>query len=222
MCNSYVPYSYYKIPYRQLTLILLGSKISLPRAFHSFSNISMSPFIYPKGKTIIKIHLLVTSTMLVLLVRLVIRGCAATITSTTNAEDLSQFSKEGPELCPGQIGWPQVPAPISCDDPACRGMSWAVPPFRCRQHDGVMFGKELLGCPCCPRLVDCDNQSVPATPTTRFVSRNFLPSVFVSYPGEERRLLPQEHHSTVLLLPRKWNMRWQILRWMKHRTTTVE
>lgn len=106
-----------KNPCRQLTLILLGSKISSPRAFPSSSNISMPPFIYPKGKTIIKIHLPATSTMLLLLVQFVIPGCAATITSTTNAEDLSQFSK-GPELCPGQIGWPQVPVPISCDDPA--------------------------------------------------------------------------------------------------------
>jgi hypothetical protein len=52
--------------------------------------------------------------------------------------------------------------------------------------------------------------------TTRFVSRNSLPAVFVSHPGEGRRLPPQEYHSTLLLLPRKWKMRWQILRWMNH------
>lgn len=118
--------------------------------------ISMPPFIYPKGKTIIENHLPATCTMLVLLVQVVLRGCAATITSTINAEDHSQFSK-GPELCPGKIGWSQVPAPISCDDPACRGISWALPPYRCRQHEGMMFGIEVFGCPCCPRLVSCDN-----------------------------------------------------------------
>jgi hypothetical protein len=123
----------------------------------------MPPFMYPNGKTIIKIFLPVTSTMLVILVQFVIRGCVATITSTTNAEGLSQFSK-GPELCPGKIAWPQVPAPISCDDPGCRGISWAVPPYRCRQHDGVMFGREVFGCPCCPRLVDCDNPICAGSP----------------------------------------------------------
>jgi len=118
---------------------------------------------YPKGQTIIKIHLPAKSTMLVLLVQYVIRGCAATITSTANAQDLSQFSR-GPELCPGKIAWPQVPSPISCDDPACRGISWAVPPYRCRQHDGVMFGIEVFGCPCCPRLVDCDDPNCAGSP----------------------------------------------------------
>jgi hypothetical protein len=67
-------------------------------------------FMYLKGTTIIKIHLPATCIMLILLVQLVIRGCVATITSSTNAEDLGQFSR-GPELCPGKIGWPQVPAP---------------------------------------------------------------------------------------------------------------
>jgi hypothetical protein len=95
-------------------------------------------------------------TMLVILVQLVIHGCAAIITTTTNVEDFSQFSR-GPERCPGLIGWPQVSAPISCDNPGCRGISWAVPPYRCRQHDGIMFGMEVFGRRCCPRLVDCDD-----------------------------------------------------------------
>jgi hypothetical protein len=67
-------------------------------------------------------------------------------------------------MCPGTIAWPQVPAPISCDDPTCRGISWAVPPYRCRQRDGVMFGNEVFGCPCCPRLVDCDDPNCAGNP----------------------------------------------------------
>ncbi|KAF8860189.1 hypothetical protein BDZ45DRAFT_672713 [Acephala macrosclerotiorum] len=100
--------------------------------------------------------------MLVLLVQFVIRGYAAIIT-TTNAEDLSQFSRD-PEMCPGKIAWPQVPVPISCDDPACQGISCAVPPYRCRQQDGVMFGIEVFGCRCCPRLVDCDDPKCAGSP----------------------------------------------------------
>jgi hypothetical protein len=95
--------------------------------------------------------------------------------NTTNAsvEDLSQFSR-GPERCPGMIGWPQVPAPISCDDPACRGISWAVPPYRCRQRDGVMFGREVFGCPCCPRLVDCDDPECAGSPSEEICRSELL------------------------------------------------
>jgi hypothetical protein len=80
----------------------------------------------------------------------------ATITTPTNAEDLTQFAK-GPERCPGLLSWKQALEPLSCDDPACRGISWAVPPYRCRQPDGVMNGHELFGCRCCPRVIDCDD-----------------------------------------------------------------
>lgn len=129
------------------------------RALSFLPNISISAALnlYPKGKTIINIRLPAKFTMFVLLVYFIIHGCVATTTNTTNSEDLSQFSR-GPELCPGLIGeWPQWLVPISCDDPECRGMSSALPPYRCRQHGGVMFGREVFGCRCCPRVIDCDD-----------------------------------------------------------------
>jgi hypothetical protein len=94
-------------------------------------------------------------------------------TTNASAEDFSQFSR-GPERCPGTIAWPQVPAPISCDDPGCRGVSWAVPPYRCRQRDGVMFGSEVFGCPCCPRLVDCDDPECAGNPSDEICRSELL------------------------------------------------
>ncbi|RDL36759.1 uncharacterized protein BP5553_06111 [Venustampulla echinocandica] len=113
--------------------------------------------------------------MLVFLVQFVIRGCAAIVTTGTDAEDLSQFSRGAP-MCPDQIGWPQVPAPLACDDPACGGISWAVPPYRCRQRDGVMFGNEVFGCRCCPRLVDCDDPKCAGSPNEEICRSELLDS----------------------------------------------
>lgn len=83
--------------------------------------------------TISHVSMLVSPVLLILLVQFEIRGCAAVNDSNTIVEDLSQFPR-GPETCPDLIAWPQVPVPISCDDPGCRGISWAVPPYRCRQQ----------------------------------------------------------------------------------------
>ncbi|KAE8447022.1 hypothetical protein EG329_011156 [Mollisiaceae sp. DMI_Dod_QoI] len=103
----------------------------------------------------------------------IIHSYAASINNPTNAEDLSRLSR-GPEMCPGQIAWPQVPVPISCDDPACRGISWAVPPYRCRKHDGVMFGVEVFGCRCCPRLVDCNDPQCAGSPSDEICRSELL------------------------------------------------
>lgn len=131
--------------------------------------------------------------MFVLLIQFVVRGCAAiTITTTpTDLEDLSQFSREIP-ACPGLIGWPQVQTPISCNDPACRGLSWAVPPYRCRQPGGVMFAKEVFGCRCCPRLIDCDDPACAGS-SSEEICRSELLEKCVCVSSRRRTSAPLTH-----------------------------
>lgn len=47
---------------------------------------------------------------------------------------------------------------------ACRGISWAVPPYRCRQRDGVWWGMDIFGCRCCPRMIGCDEPRCDGSP----------------------------------------------------------
>ncbi len=117
--------------------------------------------------------MLVSPVLLILLVQFEIRGCAAVNDSNTIVEDLSQFPR-GPETCPDLIAWPQVPVPISCDDPGCRGISWAVPPYRCRQQGGTMYGIEVFGCPCCPRLIDCEDPRCAGSPSEEICQSELL------------------------------------------------
>ncbi|MAD82228.1 MAG: hypothetical protein CL912_04635 [Deltaproteobacteria bacterium] len=119
---------------------------------------------------------------------------------SSDAEDLTRFT-QGPEAFPEFIPCqyrrsssaifpyiirecqllinilfpgPQVPAPISCDYSACRGMSWGTLPYRCRQSDGIMSGKFILGCPCCPRIIACEDPSCEGTPEKEICESELL------------------------------------------------
>lgn len=112
--------------------------------------------------------------------------CSAILPSTTSHdEDLSAFSLPRGSSCADLIGWPQVPKPISCDDPQCRGISWATPPFRCRQRGGVMPTRPVFGCPCCPRLIDCDDPRCAGNPLDEVCHSELLSQCICLSPSRE-------------------------------------